>query len=168
MNENHRTYLYFPFTKQLSSRGSPKALTEAACAGSMLFQQHCTLISAESCSKTQAWYSPGGAISENSSALEPCFPFGLLLFIRLKWEVQAQVGEHIPIVRAQGKLSPTKIQSWDLGGAQTCCQAFDKGMHLPQNDFPQMDNPCKISGSFPQDLSCSRNFQDPAQGPSSS
>lgn len=35
-------------------------------------------------------------------------------------------------------------------------------MHLPQNNFPQMDNLCKGSGSFPQDLNCSWKGEFPA------
>lgn len=38
-------------------------------------------------------------------------------------------------------------------------------MHLPQNNFPQMDNPSIVSGSFPQDLDCSWKQEFPACSP---
>lgn len=68
---------------------------------------------------------------------------------------------------AQDRLGPTKIhgQDWILSTAQTHCQLFYRGMHLPQNYFPQMDNPCKVSGSFPQDLNCSWKGEFPAASP---
>lgn len=68
---------------------------------------------------------------------------------------------------AQDKLGPTKIhgQNWDLSAVQTHCQLFCKGMHLPQNYFPQMDNPCEVSGSFPQDLNFSWKREFPAGSP---
>lgn len=68
---------------------------------------------------------------------------------------------------AQDRLRPTKThgQDWDLSTAQTHCQLSHKGMHLPPNNFPQMDNPCTVSGSFPQDLNCSWKGEFPAASP---
>lgn len=69
--------------------------------------------------------------------------------------MQPVVMECIPIARGTGQAQSNKNTQPGLSTAQTHCQLFHKEMHLPQNNFPQMDNPRKGSGSFPQDLNCS-------------
>lgn len=112
--------------------------------GSTLFKQNCTLISTESSSKTQTRYSPRGPISENAHALQPRLPFLLLFFLDSNGRRKFQSWSTLPLCEAQDKLGPTKItrQDWDLSVARTSCQPLYKGMRLPQNNFPQMDNPC--------------------------
>lgn len=87
----------------------------------------------------------------------------MIIFMGLKQKVQAVVTMGV----AQDRLAPTQVhgQDWELSAAQTPCQLFHKGMHLPQNSFPQMDNPCTVTGSFPQDFKCSWKGEFPAASP---
>lgn len=94
-------------------------------------------------------------------------PFFSITSIRLKWKVQAVVMELGPLVRGTERIGPNKNKTPgpSRSAAQTSCQPLYKGMRFPPNNFPQMDNPSKVSGSFPPALNCSWKQEFPACSP---
>lgn len=152
---------------RLSSLGSPKALTKDRSRWVCTVQAE---LRSDLCRQllkdTNLTELKGSDIWKHLGA-QVVLSFFNITFIRLKWKVQALVMEHSPLARGTERIQPNKNNTPGLSRsvAQTSCQPFYKGMHFPPNNFPQMDNPSKVSGSFPPDLNCSWKQEFPACSP---